>query len=248
MNRAPTWDDIAPSYARHRCSVDQGDDFIEVYDDELSAEVCSGLIALFERSASAGHTHPGTTGRPQVDTSAKHSLDLAISQAFLRHADPAWQPLIDAVVTAIFRCATRYFQKYHALLPTAVQRPDGRFVLHEELITNPELAQQVISQGFGLNTLQLQRYRPPGQGYAAWHYEQGEFSALRRLLFPIVYLNDVETGGETEFYHWDRAVAPRAGRILLAPGSFTHTHRMRPGPVSGDKYILTTWLVYKQSA
>ena len=63
----------------------------------------------------------------------------------------------------------------------------------------------------------------------------------RRLLFFILYLNDIEEGGETEFLYFKRRVKPQKGRLLLAPCGFTHYHRGNP-PLSGDKYILTSWV------
>ena len=57
----------------------------------------------------------------------------------------------------------------------------------------------------------------------------------------IVYLNDVDEGGETEFLYYPRRVKPQAGRVLLFPASFTHSHRGNP-PLSNTKYIMTGWV------
>ena len=56
----------------------------------------------------------------------------------------------------------------------------------------------------------------------------------------MVYLNDVEEGGETEFLYQSLRIKPKANMAVLWPGSFTHIHRGNP-PLSGDKYILTGW-------
>lgn len=65
---------------------------------------------------------------------------------------------------------------------------------------------------------------------------------MHRTLLWMVYLNDVTEGGETDFYYQRRSVQPRAGRMVIAPAYFTHTHRGRV-PVSGDKYIVTSWVL-----
>ena len=80
----------------------------------------------------------------------------------------------------------------------------------------------------------------PGEGYHTWHYENSGDSRYRKLV-TMLYLNDVEEGGETEFLYLHRRVQPRQGRILIFPAGFTHTHRGNP-PLSGDKFILTSWL------
>lgn len=89
------------------------------------------------------------------------------------------------------------------------------------------------------NNCKFQRTRP-GEGYHQWHYENsGEFS--HRKLVTMLYLNTVQEGGETEFLYLHRRIQPRQGRLLIFPGAFTHTHRGNP-PLTGDKYILTSWL------
>ena len=57
----------------------------------------------------------------------------------------------------------------------------------------------------------------------------------------MMYLNDVDDGGETEFLYQKKRIRPKQGRVLIFPAGFTHTHRGNP-PLSGDKYILTSWL------
>jgi hypothetical protein len=84
----------------------------------------------------------------------------------------------------------------------------------------------------------------PGGGYHVWHCEQSGLETSRRILTWILYLNDVEDGGETEFLYQHRRVSPRAGRFVLWPASFTHTHRGNP-PLNTDKYIATGWITYE---
>ena len=69
---------------------------------------------------------------------------------------------------------------------------------------------------------------------------------LHRLVLWMYYLNDVEVGGETEFYFQKRAIRPRKGTVVIAPAGFTHTHRGNV-PLSGDKYIITSWLLYNRA-
>ena len=57
----------------------------------------------------------------------------------------------------------------------------------------------------------------------------------------MLYLNSVTEGGETEFLYQKRRIKPQQGRLVIFPAGFTHTHRGNP-PLSGDKYILTSWV------
>jgi len=61
-----------------------------------------------------------------------------------------------------------------------------------------------------------------------------------RSLSAILYLNDVEEGGETYFDQIDVSVLPKAGRLVLFPSTFPYTHEARSS-ISGNKYVLVTW-------
>ena len=85
----------------------------------------------------------------------------------------------------------------------------------------------------------FQRTRP-GEGYHTWHYENSNRYAFRKLV-TMLYLNTVDEGGETEFLYQRRRIQAHQGRLLIFPAGFTHTHRGNP-PLSGNKYIITSWL------
>lgn len=80
----------------------------------------------------------------------------------------------------------------------------------------------------------------PGEGYHVWHFEADTRTNCNRLLTWMLYLNDVEEGGETEFLYLHKRIKPKAGTLLIWPAAFTHTHRGNP-PLSGSKYVITGW-------
>jgi hypothetical protein len=82
-----------------------------------------------------------------------------------------------------------------------------------------------------------------GQGYHTWHCETGDRATSTRLMSFILYLNDVNDGGETEFLYYPRRIKPQTGKLILFPGGFTHTHRGNP-PLADTKYILTGWVEF----
>jgi hypothetical protein len=79
----------------------------------------------------------------------------------------------------------------------------------------------------------------PKEGYHAFHSEDTTWNGQMRTLAWMVYLNDVDEGGETEYLYQQLKVKPKRGRIVIWPGSFTHLHRGNP-PMS-NKYIATGW-------
>ena len=83
----------------------------------------------------------------------------------------------------------------------------------------------------------------PGGGYHMWHYENGSYECSARELTWMIYLNDVDEGGETEFVHQPRRIKPTKGTVVIFPAAYTHTHR--GGLLLGeqDKYIVTGWYI-----
>ena len=90
--------------------------------------------------------------------------------------------------------------------------------------------------------LMLKRYRPGGGEGFQPHFDSIDAVCARYLVF-LWYLNDVAAGGETEFLGLDLKVAPRAGRLLMFPPYWMYQHAGLP-PVSGDKYILSTYMLF----
>ncbi len=97
---------------------------------------------------------------------------------------------------------------------------------------------------FKFTTLKIQKTLPT-EGYHVWHLEHGKgFENECRAFVFSVYLNDVEEGGETEFLHFSKRVKPKTGRIVIWPAAFPYVHRGN-SPLSGEKYILTSWMLLK---
>ena len=97
---------------------------------------------------------------------------------------------------------------------------------------------------FFYTSLKIQKTLPT-EGSHVWHLEHSpkEMDSNRAFVFSI-YLNDVEEGGETEFLHFSKRIKPTTGRIVIWPAAFPYVHRGNP-PLSGKKYILTSWMMLK---
>lgn len=88
----------------------------------------------------------------------------------------------------------------------------------------------------------LQRYQ---QGeYYHWHIDADNEALASRQLVAIWYLNDVEQGGETDFYHQQVSIKPVKGKLVLFPPFWTHQHRAAEIE-KGVKYIATTWITFR---
>ena len=90
--------------------------------------------------------------------------------------------------------------------------------------------------------LRMKRYRPGQTEQFELHFDAIYEKANRYLVF-LWYLNDVAEGGETRFPRLDFAVRPRVGRLLMFPPYWMYQHEGAP-PLSGDKYIVGTYLLF----
>ena len=91
----------------------------------------------------------------------------------------------------------------------------------------------------------IQKYAK-GEGHFRWHFDALGPGSQGRLLALLVYLNDVEVGGETAFHHQARAIRPRVGNAIFFPTAWTHMHCGQV-PESGDKYVVSSFFGFDRS-
>lgn len=223
--------------------------FIKFIDNVLSEDLCKQFIKQFETSQ---NTAIGQTGGG-VDTDKKRSLDVSVSQ------HPEFSQQTQNLMPLVSQHIFNYFEDYLF----ALIGPIGLTVKHPETgqpvkLTSDNFAQvgkpnlaNLVQYLFRVGDINAQRYDKQSGGYPYWHSEvfpqAGHNDALHRILLFMFYLNDVDEGGETEFFYQNIKVKPKAGRMVIAPAYFTHTHRGNV-PVSNNKYILTSWVLFNQAS
>lgn len=197
---------------------------IGIYDNVARADTCKTLIDIFERFDAEGKTAQGMFGQDSTyDAQVKDSMDLGIFYARqgmppVKHAEGR---MILQLVHDIWDCTLDYFHRVDHMMN---QSP---WVTAARTLCYP-------------SNFIIKRYTPPHQGFHAWHADNSPAN-LDRILVVLLYLNDVEDGGETMFYHQDVSCAPRAGRLIVFPAGFTHVHKGN-SPRSNTKYIMNGWI------
>jgi hypothetical protein len=221
-------------------------DFIEMIDRALPGELCDRLIEQFE-------AHPekrqGSTGSG-IDPTKKLSLDITIDQ-FERFRETGQQ-----VADSLLHYFAVYFLKYPffgSINPVLKNNQTGEetiVTLENRSFVDLDMMKIIVGKYFRLAPLNILKYEAGRGSYSQWHAEvfpDATGEALHRVAFFVYYLNDVAVGGETEFFFQKLKVNPQKGRLIMAPAGFTHTHRGNR-PESGDKYIITSWLLFKRSS
>lgn len=223
-------------------------DFLGIYDDALSAEFCEAIIAAFE---ACPQVHSSGRIGSGVDVEKKESIDCCISDY------QEWTSINQSLLNVTARHLVRYVREYPflacgAITPTV--RLDSGEVLelsreNIERVPDEQLLNVILSL-YRPGHLNLQKYKQGTGGYHHWHSEiyptDASCESLHRVLLFMFFLNTVDEGGETEFHYQDTTIRPQAGRMVIAPAGFTHTHKGAI-PISGDKYIVTSWILFQRA-
>jgi len=224
--------------------------FIIEFKQALSPDFCKSLILKFERD---NKKSPGRTGAG-VDLNKKDSVDLFLSE------NKDWQSECETINQSVARAMIEYVKMYPMMLTGAISpsyvdsnTQKQKTFTHQDIqqLSNDQLL-ELINAIYRLDAINMQKYNKGKGGYHHWHSEHyphptdpGQKS-LHRVLLWLIYLNDVEEGGETEFFYQNAQVKPTQGSIVVAPCGFTHTHRGSI-PVSSDKYVLASWMMYRNA-
>ncbi len=127
-----------------------------------------------------------------------------------------WSEIDSKLYDVLNQCLTQYRNKYAAF----------------------QVFNNIDDTGF-----QVQQYLK-NDGFYVYHHDFLLNKDKYRILTFLFYLNDVEEGGETEFFYGKIRVKPEAGKCILFPASWTFPHKALM-PISDDKFIITGWLHQK---
>jgi hypothetical protein len=192
--------------------------FIYSQQNVLTPKECSRFIDAFEKSTqkhSGRITSVNNIGEVHQKTKSKKSTDISFNTEFFNKLDESekklWTPLMEMLFPAVQKGLNCYITQF------------------QEIDNLPP---------FSLLEFNLQKYEP-GEGFYSWHCERSHGPTSTRMLVWMIYLNDVYDGG-TEFLYQKHTEKAEAGKLLIWPPDWTHTHR---GQISytKTKYILTGW-------
>ena len=169
--------------------------------------------------------------------------------------------ILKQIVITLQEYSLKYVQKYFWVAPTdlrvKVNEEFGRDYLLPEDMINTQIWERFKSEQriwydgifdlhfpeMGHRAFQVQKYSAKNkEGYHWYHWDQGLVPpSIMRWFVCMFYLNDVDEGGETEFYWQDKKIKPERGKLVMFPTFYTHLHKGNV-PISNDKYILNAWL------
>ena len=203
--------------------------FIGIYKNALSDNTCDLLKEVFNNAKD--QQRQGTVGTyGMVSPKIKQSTDLNILD-LLKTDSRVPQVLLPQIKQALDMGMVSYLKEFP--FSTALKdTPEDK--LMENLLGD---------YSFFNDAIVMQKYNKGKDGFHSFHEDNGSLDpTLSRVLVCMFYINDVEKGGETEFYHYDLKVKPTKGTLIIFPTYFTHLHKGHI-PITDDKYILNIWLL-----
>ena len=94
-----------------------------------------------------------------------------------------------------------------------------------------------------MENIRIKKYLPNDKDEFKTHVDVLRALIAKRFLVYILYLNDVEEGGETHLPKLNIKVKPKEGRLLMFPPFWTHPHAGLK-PIKGTKYVIMSYLHY----
>ena len=189
----------------------QYDNFIGVYDNAFSEDYCDRLIQHFEWCQRANRTY----SRPEAE---RFKRDESVS------LNPVGTHEINFMTPNIMEFMDEFNDRFWN---TCYKDYMNRYSVLSDYDNHTIYAYKV-------------QKTEPGGGYHVWHCEDGCKTFMGRTGVYILYLNDVDEGGETEFLYMSKRVPAKKGRLVIFPPNYPWAHRGNP-PLSGTKYIMTGW-------
>lgn len=190
------------------------DPYVYTVEHSFTEQECDSMIAQFEKEYVLHYN--GVTGGGYTPN-VKRTREIGITR------EQTWQKWN----SLCFKRLNEALQKYAKHCVDTCHNDSIMTVLHGNGIIN--------DTGY-----QLQKYMKEHQFYK-WHQD----SSLKpghnehRIITYLWYLNTVEEGGETYFYHGK--VKPEKGKLILFPACWNYNHKGAT-PISHDKYIITGWV------
>ena len=188
--------------------------FIGVYDGFFSDEFCDNLIAYFEWSQATNKTF----GRPD-------------EERFKKDTTCNLNPTSPSEISLSYGKIGNFLKEFNDIFWQ---------VCYKDYVTTYSTLSACGNHT--IFTYKLQKTEPGG-GYHVWHFENDSKVNSSRIGAYMIYLNDVQEGGETEFLYQSRRIAAKKGRLVIFPSNYPWTHRGNP-PLAITKYILTGWTEY----
>jgi len=190
-------------------------EYIKEFKYSIPPNLCDDIIELYEK---ADKKYPGVTYNGH-DKNVKNTMDLMMPKD-----DNVWSK----IETFLYKELSKKLILYFDILGKTIQIKNYKYFKNQDLFSRCFL---------------LQKYQK-NVGKYIYHDDFLQNENSSRVITFLWYLNDVDTGGFTEFWN-SYKIKPERGKLLLFPSTWSYPHSGLI-PTSHDKYIITGWVEIKK--
>ena len=206
---------------------------IMLFEKAYPDKYCDSLIDYFENKGKK-YTYKGLVGKQRNDKTIKKTIDLSL------HKEPNYSNLKEEVSCIVNTMYDIFFTYW--CYNCADKRPYiDSFLKNKEIDKLNRLYKGYMDKHL-IYEFVMKKYLVKDKGFFNWHYDHNIIPhkvSSRKFSFCF-YLNDVEEGGETQFYFQKLGFNPKKGSALIFSPYPTQLHCSLP-PKSNDKYVFSTW-------
>ena len=205
------------------------DRYIYINENSLSRDLCDEIVNKFEEQEE--NKGPGSTFggvQPKIKDTTDYNIEINNAK---------WSRIRETLIAELINNIVIYTCK----LDTPMYHSQPADINDLNTIPLKKNFKELEANGLFFETIMVQKYKSK-KGRYVYHNDFSSESHQKRyrVLTYIYYLNDVEEGGETQF--WDNyKIKPQKGKLVLFPASWTYPHTGLM-PISHDKYIITGWI------
>jgi hypothetical protein len=204
-------------------------DYIYINEYSISNQLCKDIIELYHRN-SVNHYKGVTAGGINIDV--KDTIDYIIPIDI--DSTHEWYKISEFLKKELHKNIKKYIMKINSMVDS-----NDSYSIKYNFLNDLDFLNNTYF--FQYDNLMIQRYEK-NKGRYKFHIDSMcDFKKERYRIFTFIwYLNDIDIGGETQF--WDSyKIKPQAGKLVLFPACWTFPHCGRM-PISDDKYIITGWI------
>lgn len=185
--------------------------YIKEFKYSIPPALCDEIIELYEK----------TEGKYPGETYSGHNKNIKNTMDFIVPKDDVVWCKIE---TFLYKELAKKLILYFEILDKTIVIHNYKYFRNRDLFSTCFL---------------VQRYEK-NSGKYVYHDDFLQNDNSHRIITFLWYLNDVESGGFTEFWNSFK-IKPEKGKLLLFPSTWSYPHSGLM-PISDNKYIITGWI------
>lgn len=196
-------------------------DFIYEKEDSLSKELCETVINYFENNSKLQNEGRlgSKSGETYINAKIKKTIDITIDNKNLTK-ESEFFPIMKILESEIENC----LKQYSTVISSKNIDLSDKKICYKNIIIHKYISNEGVFEYHNDFSVDI------------------DYNKYRLLNF-LWYLNNVDIGGETEFFN-NYSIKPKQGKLVIFPSEWFFFHKGNT-PISNNKYVISGWIYTK---